>query len=45
MTNGTFMRAFRNKKPLDAMLCSMPVKIVMNEEAGLLGAAVYANSI
>ena len=45
MTNGTFMRAFRDKKPLDGMLCAMPVKIVMNEEAGLLGAAVYANSI
>jgi len=45
MTSGAFMRVFRDKKPLDGMLCEMPVKIVMNEEAGLLGAAVYANSI
>ncbi len=45
MTNGSFMHAFRDKAPLDAMLRAMPVKIVMNEEAGLLGAAVYANSI
>lgn len=45
MTNGSFMRAFRDKAPLDAMLRAMPVKIVMNEEAGLIGAAVYANSI
>ncbi|HEX7140808.1 MAG TPA: glucokinase [Vicinamibacterales bacterium] len=45
MTNGSFMRAFRDKAPLDAMLRAMPVKMVMNEEAGLLGAAVYANSI
>jgi len=45
MTSGSFMRAFCDKAPLDAMLRAMPVKIVMNEEAGLLGAAVYANSI
>jgi glucokinase len=45
MTQGSFMRAFCDKAPLDGMLRAMPVKIVMNEEAGLLGAAVYANSI
>jgi glucokinase len=45
MTNGSFMRAFRDKAPLDAMLGAMPVKMVMNEEAGLIGAAVFANSI
>jgi glucokinase len=39
------MRAFRDKAPLDAMLSAMPVKMVMNEEAGLIGAAVFANSI
>jgi glucokinase len=45
MTTGAFMRAFCAKAPLESMLRSMPVKIVLNEEAGLIGAAVFANSI
>jgi glucokinase len=44
LTNGSFIRAFCAKPPLDAMLRAMPVKVIMNEEAGLLGAAVFANS-
>jgi glucokinase len=44
MTDGTFMRAFRAKPPLDAMLAAMPVKVILNAEAGLLGAAVFAAS-
>jgi glucokinase len=42
MTTGAFMRAFRAKPPLDRMLTGMPVKIILNAEAGLLGAAVFA---
>ena len=42
LTSGAFMRAFAAKPPLDAMLRSMPVKIILNAEAGLLGAAVFA---
>jgi len=42
LANGTFMRAFRAKPPLEAMLEAMPVKVILNAEAGLLGAAVYA---
>ena len=42
MTNGAFMRAFRAKAPLEPMLDAMPVKIILNAEAGLLGAAVFA---
>ena len=45
LTTGAFMRAFCSKPPLDAMLRAMPVKVILNEEAGLLGAAVFANSI
>src|SRR5437763_1641910 len=41
ITSGAFIRAFRAKPPLDAMLRSMPVKIILNAEAGLLGAAVF----
>jgi glucokinase len=42
LTTGAFMRAFREKPPLDAMLAAMPVKVILNAEAGLLGAAVFA---
>lgn len=42
MTAGGFMRAFRAKAPLEPMLDGMPVKIILNAEAGLLGAAVFA---
>ena len=42
MTSDTFMRAFRAKPPLDDLVATMPVKIILNAEAGLLGAAVFA---
>ena len=42
LANGTFIRAFRTKPPLEAMLSAMPVKVILNAEAGLLGAAVFA---
>jgi glucokinase len=42
LTSGSFVRAFRAKAPLEAMLERMPVKVILNAEAGLLGAAIYA---
>lgn len=42
LATGAFMDAFRAKQPLDKMLAAMPVKVILNDEAGLLGAAVYA---
>jgi glucokinase len=42
LTRGRFVRAFRSKAPLDALLGSMPVKVILNPQTGLLGAAVYA---
>jgi glucokinase len=42
LTTGVFMRTFRAKPPLDPMLSAMPVKVILNAESGLLGAAVYA---
>jgi glucokinase len=42
LTAGSFMEAFRAKTPLDGMLARMPVKVILNAEAGLLGSAVYA---
>src|ERR1700682_4099810 len=34
LTTGAFMRAFREKPPLDAMLSATPVKVILNAEAG-----------
>jgi glucokinase len=42
LTDGRFMRAFREKAPLETLLEAMPVKVILNTEAGLLGAAVFA---
>jgi glucokinase len=44
LTDGRFMRAFRDKAPFTDLLTSMPVKIILNANAGLLGAAVFASS-
>jgi glucokinase len=44
LTTGAFMDAFRSKAPFEAMLRKMPVRIILNAEAGLLGAAVYGSS-
>jgi len=43
LTDGRFMRAFRSKPPFEALLSAMPVKVILNPEIGLLGAAVYAS--
>jgi glucokinase len=44
LMSGSFLRAFRSKAPLEAMLDRMPVKVITNPEAGLLGAAVAARA-
>jgi glucokinase len=40
--DGRFLRAFRNKAPYEALLDAVPVKVILNTETALLGAAVYA---
>ena len=42
LTDGRFLRAFTDKAPLRELLVRMPVHVILNAEAGLLGAAVYA---
>ena len=42
LVDGRFMRAFRSKAPFEPLLAAMPVKVILNAETGLLGAAVYA---
>jgi glucokinase len=42
LKDGTFMHAFTDKGRYTDLLKAMPVQIVLNEEAGLRGAAYYA---
>lgn len=42
LTTGAFLRAFLAKPPLGPMLSTMPVTAILNAEAGLLGAAIFA---
>jgi glucokinase len=44
LESGLFLDAFRDKTPMSDLLASIPVYVILNPEAGLLGAAVYANS-
>ena len=43
LTDGRFIEAFRAKAPLDDVVSLVPVSVMLNEQSGLLGAAVHAN--
>lgn len=45
LETGTFLRAFSAKPPFEAMLKKMPVNVILNDEAGLLGAAVFGANL
>jgi len=45
LENGTFMDAFRDKEPMVDLLRTLPVTVILNPAAGLLGAAVRAVSL
>ena len=42
MTNGAFLQAFLSKGRLQPVMETIPVKIIVNERIGLIGAARYA---
>ncbi|MEQ1727321.1 MAG: glucokinase [Vicinamibacterales bacterium] len=42
LTDGRFLDAFRDKGAMRPLVEDVPVKIILNPEAGLLGAAVHA---
>jgi glucokinase len=44
LTDGRFMNAFLAKGPLRQLLANMPVQVILNPRAGLLGAAVFASA-
>jgi glucokinase len=45
LTNGSFMETFRAKPPMTELLARIPVRVIINAEAGLLGAAVAAQGL
>jgi glucokinase len=45
LTTGSFLSAFRAKAPFTSMLDAMPVKVILNADAGLLGAAHFCSLI
>jgi glucokinase len=42
---GPFMQAFLDKAPMDGLVARIPVAVILNPEAGLLGAAVAARDL
>jgi glucokinase len=42
LQSGLFLDAFRAKEPMADLVATMPVSVVLNPDAGLLGAAVHA---
>ena len=42
LKDGTFMKAFTDKGRLSSIAERIPVKVIMNDRAALLGAAAYA---
>lgn len=45
LKTGVFMDAFVAKEPMRELLERVPVKVILNPEAGLIGAAVHAQSL
>jgi glucokinase len=42
LKDGTFINAFKNKGRLSEIVAPIPVKVIMNDKAALLGAAYHA---
>ena len=45
LQDGSFIAAFRAKGAMAELLARMPVSVILNPEAGLLGAAVHAQEL
>jgi glucokinase len=44
LRSGAFLAAFRQKEPMADYVAAVPVSVILNDDAGLLGAAVYAQN-
>src|SRR5262249_60275398 len=45
LENGRFIQAFRAKAPMADLVTSMPVSVIVKQDAGLLGAAIAAQQL
>ena len=45
LESGLFMDAFRDKEPMAHLVATIPVSVILNQDAGLLGAAVRAQQL
>jgi glucokinase len=45
LSDGAFMDAFLSKAPMTSLLATVPVHVILNPDAGLLGAAVFAQEM
>ena len=45
LQNGAFMDALLSKEPMRDLVAMMPVSVIMNPDAGLVGAAVHAQQV
>ena len=45
LEDGVFLDAFRAKEPMADLVATIPVGVILNPDAGLLGAAVHGASI
>ena len=45
LESGTFLEAFRAKEPMAHLVATIPVAVILNPDAGLLGAAVHAQQV
>jgi glucokinase len=45
LESGAFMDAFRDKEPMGHLVATMPVFVILNPDAGLIGASAHAQQI
>ena len=45
LREGRFLHGFRSKDPMAEFVGAIPVAVILNDDAGLLGAAVYAQEV
>jgi glucokinase len=45
LEDGGFLAAFRDKEPMAHLVATIPVAVILNSDAGLIGAAVHAQQL
>lgn len=45
LESGRFLDAFRDKPPMADLLATVPIQVILNEQAGLIGASVHAQAL